>query len=74
MTTQEKLNLIDIKDYLSMRERGVASNVSWQNVKHLNLPNGRTFWQMFAQFEDYDDRFEPCLKQLRTVFNQIVKL
>lgn len=71
MTTQEKMNLLEVIDYFSMRKNKQASNVKWRQVRSLILPGGNTFWQLFSKFEDYDTRYEPSMTQLNDVMEGI---
>jgi len=65
--TQIRINLADIRDYISMRKAKQASNVAWNTVKHLNVSGGGTFWQMFDNMENYDCRYEPSMKHLTEI-------
>ncbi len=67
MKNQIKINLLYVKDYISMRKRKLASHVAWLNVKSLNMPNGNTFWQMLLKTKDYNPEHEPSLTQLKEV-------
>jgi hypothetical protein len=67
MTTQEKINLFDIKDYFSMREKKQASLVCWESVKHNNTHLGETLWQLFAKLDDFETGYEPSLTQIQEV-------
>jgi len=71
MTTQERINLIDVRDYFSMRNNNQASTLKWKAVRSLNMPNGGTFWQLFSQFNNFDGEFEPSLTQLRQVMEKL---
>ena len=68
MTHIEKLNLLDINNYISMREKHLSSNVCWENVKRLNTHLGKTFWGLCRFFNnEYDMKFEPCMETLLKV-------
>jgi len=63
---QEKINRMEIKDYISMRKKKQASNVAWRNVRSLHVSNGNTFWQILGLInEDYDSQYEPSMVQLK---------
>ena len=62
--TNIRINMVDIKDYFSLRANKQASNVTWNKVKHLNTHLGCTVWQLFAKMVDYDSKHEPCLTQI----------
>ena len=52
---------LDVADYINLRKNKCASNVCFNHIKHLNLPNDKTFWQTLIELNsDYDERFEPC--------------
>ena len=59
------LNLLSIIDYNYMRDNRVDSNVAFQNVKHLNLECGNTFWQELSALDvNYIPEYEPSLTTL----------
>lgn len=66
------LNL-DIVDYINLRKNKCASNVCFNHIKHLNLPNGKTFWQTLVDLKpDYDTNHEPCSTTLDLFLNKYI--
>ena len=73
-TNMENINKILTQDYFRLRELNCASNVSWNNVKHLNTPSGNTLWQLFSELEDYDENYEPSkvhISKIKKVLNYL---
>ena len=68
MNIQKRINLLDIKDYISMREKDQTSNIKWENTKHLNTHLGKTFWQLCLEVDkEYNFLHEPSATQLDKV-------
>ena len=60
-----RLNILTIKDYIYLRNNNLPSEVYFNSIKHLNLPNGLTVWQTLKSIdEDYDVRYQPSIKTL----------
>ena len=65
MTTQERINIIDIKDYINMRERGLASNKAYHSIKNRNIPQHGTVIQFISKIDEgFDFNFEPTMETL----------
>ena len=79
MTTQERVTLISVNDYLSIRENKCASNIAWHAIKSLNTHLGMTVWQLFQETgidanHKYDPDFEPSLVHVRLVAKKLNSL
>jgi len=78
MTKNDRIALLSINDYLSLREKKCASNVAWHSIKSMNTHLGLTVWQVFQEVgisenHKYDPDFEPSLTHVRLVAEKLNK-
>ena len=76
MITQMRVNLLDVQDYINLRQKHYSSNVKWQHTKHLIVTDDNcTLWNLCQRLnEDYNIEFEPSLSQLKNIEEFLFKV
>ena len=74
MDKEQRLILLDFKDYLYMRENYLPSNIKWENIKYKPIYESKSLYDLCWHLdENHNPSFEPSLTTLKIVKEFLIK-
>jgi hypothetical protein len=75
MSTIQRSNIADIRDYIEMRSYGISNTIAYNYVRSLILPDGSTFGQLLYKVDnEFDFSNQPSMTNLLKAEEELLKI